>query len=70
MKLELISLISETLGTLMIAFAALKVHHRVLNEHKMDDRVFTSMRKEQRVGVIGVVLILLGFVIELFQLVT
>lgn len=57
----------ETIGTVMIAFAALRVHHRVLHEHKMDAQVFRVMRREQTVGVVGVLCILIAFVLTLLQ---
>lgn len=65
MNISILSLVFDTLGTLMIAFAALKVHHRVLNEHKVDKRVFKIMKREQYVGVVGICLVLCSFVIEL-----
>ena len=59
----------DTIGTLMIAFAALKVHHRVLNEHKIDKEVFSSMRREQVIGLLGVFFILAGFIFHILLLV-
>jgi len=57
-----------TLGTLFIAYAALRVHHRVLEEHKMDKKVFLSMKREQVIGVVGVALVVVGTCIEVFGL--
>jgi hypothetical protein len=65
MNLELISLIIETLGTILIAFAALRVHHRVLHEHDIDDHVFQAMKFEQFIGVLGVFLVIGSFIIEI-----
>ena len=48
--------ISSTLsmvGTVFIAYAALRVHHRVLGEHKIDEKVLKTMRIEQIVGWAG-----------------
>jgi hypothetical protein len=58
----------EVLGTLMIAFAALRVHHRVLHEHRIDKKVFKAMKKERVIGVIGVGLVVLGYVAQLFSI--
>jgi tellurite resistance protein TehA-like permease len=69
MKVEIWALILDTVGTIMIAFAALRVHHRVLNEHKIDNKVFSSMRREQIVGVIGVISVLIGFALAMIPLV-
>jgi hypothetical protein len=56
----------ETLGTVMIAFTALRVHHRVLKEHKMDEVVFGAMKREQIVGIVGVMFVVTGFLLEVF----
>ena len=66
MPLEFWANLSTALGTLLIAFAALRVHHRVLNEHKIDRRVFKVMRREQLTGIAGAILIVVGFLIENF----
>jgi len=68
MHYRLFALMLDTFGTMMIAYAALRVHHRFLHEHRIDDKVFGSMRFEQKVGVIGVSLVFLGFLLELFIL--
>jgi hypothetical protein len=54
----------DLLGTILIAFTAIRVHHRVLNEHTIDEAVFRSMKREQKLGVIGVLLIVTGFILE------
>lgn len=63
--MELLALILNTLGTLLIAYAALNVHHRFRHEHKVDDAVFTAMKREYVVGWIGIAMIILSFILEL-----
>ena len=55
----------EVIGKLLIAFTAIMVHHRFLKEHRIDKAVFRTMRKEQVVGIIGVVFIVVGYFIQL-----
>lgn len=55
-----------TLGTLLVAYAALRVHHRVLHEHQMDNKVFRTMRTEQGLGILGAILIVGGYIMRLF----
>jgi len=62
---QIVVLTVDVLGTLMIAFAAIMVHHRVLNEHKIDKKVLFDMRREQIVAIIGVMLVLIAYVMEL-----
>ncbi len=63
--MEKISLTLDVIGTVLIAFAALRVHHRVLHEHKMDRKVFKVMRREQSIGILGVVLVLIGYLTQI-----
>lgn len=63
--LEILALTLNELGGLFVAYAALRVHHRVLNEHRIDEEVVNIMKREQVVGVIGVFLIIIGYTLEL-----
>jgi uncharacterized protein YuzE len=61
--------ISETLsslGTILIAYMALRVHHRVRKEHKIDEKVFVDMKLEMSGGVIGVAFITFSYLIEVY----
>lgn len=60
---ELFAITLDTLGTIMIAFAALRVHHRVLHDHKIDKKVFKMMKLEQWVGALGVLFVAVGYII-------
>ncbi len=53
------------IGKLLVAYTAIAVHHRFLKEHKIDAAVFRIMRREQYVGIVGVILILAGFCLQL-----
>lgn len=55
----------DVVGKILIAYTALAVHHRVRKEHKIDELVFREMRREQVLGVVGVVFILAAYVLEL-----
>ena len=69
MKIGLLIATLDIIGSIFIAYAALRVHHRVLAEHRVDEKVFRSMKREQRLGIAGVALILLGYIVELVELV-
>jgi len=66
--MELAALILNTVGTLLIAYAALNVHHRFRNEHKVDEVVFKAMKQEWTIGCIGMALIISSFILELIVL--
>jgi hypothetical protein len=64
-NLELIGFGLDTIGKLMVAHAAIKVHWRFWKEHKVDEFVFKTMKREQITGIIGVILIIIGFILQL-----
>ena len=55
----------DLVGTVFIAYAALRVHHRVLTDQKIDRYVFTEMRREQIIGMLGVGLVILAFLLKI-----
>ena len=58
------SLALEFIGTMLIGIAVLRVHMRLGTEHKIDDRVFKAIRREQWLTKLGLVLITLGFILN------
>lgn len=62
--LRLLADLSDLVGTLLIAYAALSVHHRFRHEHKVDERVFSAMSMEIRLGFVGIALIIISFVMK------
>jgi len=65
MNLEVIGFTLDVVGKIMIAFTALMVHHRFRKEHKVDEFVFRVMRREQVIGMVGIILIVIGFILQL-----
>lgn len=63
--MELLGSTFDVIGKIMVAFTAIMVHHRFRKEHRVDERVFKSMRREQLIGFIGIALIILGFFLQL-----
>ncbi len=67
MRLLLPKLLS-TVGTLLIAYAALRVHHRVLSDQKVDRSVLKEMWREQVAGIFGTILIIVSFFLDVMLL--
>lgn len=65
MNIELIGFILDTVGKIMVSYTAVRVHYRFWREHKIDESVFVEMKKEQRLGIVGIALIIIGFLMEL-----
>lgn len=64
MNLIFIGFSLDFIGKMLVALTALSVHHRFWQEHKIDRKVFASMRREQMLGMLGIVLIMLGYIIQ------
>jgi len=64
MNLEFLALTLDIVGKVMIAYTALRVHHRFWQEHKIDENVFTAMKKEQVIGILGILFIVAGYLLE------
>lgn len=62
---ELIGFTLGIVGKIMIGFTAIMVHHRFRKEHKIDERVFKAMRREQVVGIVGITFIIIGYFLQL-----
>ena len=60
----LLARVLQVVGEVLVGFVAIMVHHRVLREHKIDRKVFRSMRREQKIGLLGIALIVTGFAVE------
>jgi uncharacterized membrane protein YidH (DUF202 family) len=63
--MEILALTLDIIGKVMVAYTALAVHHRVRNEHKIDSAVFKIMKREMVVGVLGIALMIVGYVAHL-----
>jgi len=53
------------LGHLLIAYTVIMVHYRFRKEHKVDMKVFREMRREQIIGVTGVIFLLAGYFVKI-----
>jgi len=54
----------KVIGELIIALTVLRVHHRVLHDHKVNQKVFREMKIEQVLGIVGAVMIAVGFLVK------
>lgn len=59
-----IASVFELSGGVLIALVVLGVHSRIIKEHKIDDLVLKTMRKERAYVFIGLFLLSLSFVLE------
>lgn len=62
-----IGLTLDVLGKILLGLTVLIVHSHVLKEHKIDTDVLRSMKKEQILGITGIILIIIGYFLQLFS---
>ncbi|MFH1611646.1 MAG: hypothetical protein ABIA83_03550 [Patescibacteria group bacterium] len=55
----------QTIGEVMIGITILYVHHKMLREKKFDKKVFADIRIEQWTGLIGIIMIIFGYIIQI-----
>lgn len=65
LNIEFIGFTIGTIGKVMVAFTAVAVHYRFWKEHKIDDEVFKEMKRERNVGIVGIILIIAGYALEI-----
>ena len=74
MDQSLLSIISHVgftidfMGKILVSFTAISVHNRFWKEHKIDDKVFEEMKKERTVGILGISLMVIGFILEMISM--
>lgn len=66
----IIGITLDVVGTVLIAYTAIRVHDRVRREHSIDSRVAKEMKRERIVGIIGIVLVIAGYFFQVIGLVT
>lgn len=54
-----------TIGKVTLALAVLHMHHTLVREHKIDKYVILSYKQERFVTFIGILLIVLGYALEI-----
>lgn len=65
--MEILGMALTALGEILIGYAVVRVHWRVMKEHRIDAAVFSAMKREQKYALVGILFILTGFVIELLD---
>lgn len=66
--LQIINIVGFTLdviGKIIIAYTAIAVHMRFRHEHKVDEAVFKTMKKEHNWAILGIILIIIGYLMQL-----
>lgn len=60
-----IGLTLDTIGKILLGLTVLMVHWHVLKEHRIDRDVLLSMKREQFLAVLAIILIIIGYILQL-----
>jgi UPF0716 family protein affecting phage T7 exclusion len=66
----IIGITLDVIGTILIAYTVLQVHYRMRKERAIDSRVIHEMRKERAMSIAGIMLIIVGYIFQVFGLLT
>jgi hypothetical protein len=58
--LFIIGFIIDIIGELILATSIIMVHGRVLEEKKIDKKVFRGIRREIKLGILAMIMIIIG----------
>ena len=65
MVLEIIGFTFDLIGKILLGVTVYLVHTRIMREGKIDRAVIREMQKEKRLAILGIILIILGFFMQL-----
>ena len=68
--IEIVGLTFEFIGTILIAISVFKVHTNVMRERKIDKNIIEEIRKERYLTLVGIILIILGYLLQLLTRLT
>ncbi|PIR57213.1 MAG: hypothetical protein COU72_02145 [Parcubacteria group bacterium CG10_big_fil_rev_8_21_14_0_10_41_35] len=64
MDISFIGFTFDIIGKIIVSYTVIMVHRRMLYEHKIDNVVFKTMKKEQKIAMFGVVIIIIGYALQ------
>jgi len=65
MSAEFIGFTLDVIGKILVAYTAIMVHYRFWKEHKIDEKVFRTMKQERLIAIFGVALIIIGYLLQI-----
>lgn len=55
----------SVIGKILLAVGVIMAHNQIAHEHRIDEKVIKSFKKEQTLTAIGVLLIVIGYILEI-----
>ena len=67
MDLLFLGMTASLIGKILLGIAVINVHGHIAKEHKIDIEVVTAMRREQYFVLVGLLLIVAGYILEIIH---
>ncbi|NCN24997.1 hypothetical protein GW918_02875 [Candidatus Berkelbacteria bacterium] len=64
----IIGMTLDAIGAVLVAYTVLQVHDRVRKERAIDAQVIKKMKQERTAVIIGVILIIVGYIFQVLGL--
>ena len=55
----------DVVGKVLVSYAVIKVHHRMLKERQMDDIAYNEIKTEQKMGFISIGLMVGAYLVKM-----
>jgi len=65
MNYNIIGFVLTTMGEILLGTMVLIIHLHILKEHKIDADVLRQMKQEQFLGVLAIISIIFGFILQI-----
>lgn len=65
MVLEIIGLTFDVIGKILLGITVISVHTQVMKERRIDKKVINRMQVERKLVIIGLALIIVGYIMQL-----
>lgn len=65
MNIEIMGFILDLIGKVLVAISVYLVHNRIMKEHRIDRRIIKEMKKERKLVIIGIILMIAGHLLQL-----
>lgn len=60
----LLGITLKTIGEVLLGLTVILVHHQIVTDHTIDKKVLNIMHREQFLASLGILLIIVGFILE------
>lgn len=65
MLIAFIGFTLDVIGKILVSYTVIMVHYRFWKEHKVNEEVFATMRRERTIAIWGVILIIIGYLLQI-----